>query len=390
MIHIDKKENCCGCASCANICPKNCIVMQADEEGFLYPNTNIDMCINCNLCNKSCPLIDKKTINQKPIVYGCYNKNEAIRQKSTSGGVFYTLCEYIIKNDGVVFGAAFDDEFNVFHDYAETLADCEKFMGSKYVQSVIGDSYKKVKKFLGDNRLVLFTGTPCQIAGLCAFLKKDYDNLYTQDVVCHSVPSPKVWNNYKIYLGVCDEKKITNINFRNKESGWKNSTTNITFDNGDSLSGFYSQNEYVKGFVNGLYSRPSCYSCSFSKISRESDITLGDFWGVDTFYPDLFDNKGTSLVMVNSAKGKKLFSYAKKQLKYKPVKISKAIWYNSAIVNAVCFNQNRNVFFEDKDNNFKDRINRNLIVMQKESKKYIPTFFERIKGKIRHIIGRRK
>lgn len=390
MIHIDKKQNCCGCASCANICPKNCIIMQADEEGFLYPKTNEDMCINCNLCNKSCPIIDEKIINNKPITYGCYNKNEKIRQKSTSGGVFYILCEYIIKNDGVIFGAAFDEEFNVFHDYAETIEDCEKFMGSKYVQSVIGDSYKKVKKFLDNKRLVLFSGTPCQIAGLYAFLKKDYENLYTQDIVCHSVPSPKVWNDYKTYLGVGNEKRIININFRSKESGWENSSTNIIFDNGDSLSGFYSQNEYIKGFINGLYSRPSCYNCSFSKISRESDITLGDFWGVNTFYPELFDNKGTSLVMVNSVKGKQLFIYAKKYLKFKTVKISKAIWYNSAVVSTLDFNQNRSAFFDDKDNSFEDRVENNLILIEKDDKKYIPTFFERGKWKIRNIIGRRK
>ncbi len=390
MIHIENKENCCGCASCANVCPENCIVMQADEEGFLYPKTNIDMCINCNLCNKSCPIIIKKSTNNQSIIYGCYNKNEEIRRKSTSGGVFYILCEYIIKNNGVVFGAAFDDEFNVYHNYAETIADCEKFMGSKYVQSVIGESYKKVKIFLDDNRLVLFTGTPCQISGLYAFLKKDYDNLFTQDIVCHSVPSPKVWSDYKKFIGVGDKKKISKLNFRDKESGWKNSTMDIVFDNGDCLSGLYSKNEYISGFINGLYSRPSCYNCNFSKINRESDITLGDFWGVDTFYPELFDNKGTSLVMVNSVKGKKLFNYAKKQLKYKSVKMSKAIWYNCAVVSSADYNKNRSNFFNDKKNSFKDKVNNNLVFIKKDEKVYTLTLLERVKNKIINIMGLRK
>lgn len=390
MIHISNKEDCCGCGSCANICPKNCITMQADEEGFLYPNTNIDVCVNCDLCNISCPLNIEKTINQKTSVYGCYNKDEYIRQNSTSGGVFYILCKYVIENNGVVFGAAFDDEFNVYHDYAETITECEQFMGSKYVQSVIGDIYIKVKEFLDNNRLVLFTGTPCQISGLFAFLKRDYNNLFTQDIVCHSVPSPRVWNEYKKYIGASNEKRITKINFRNKENGWKNSIMNIAFDNGDNLSEPYAQNEYIKGFVDGLYSRPSCYNCSFSKISRESDITLGDFWGVDTFYPELYDNQGTSLVMVNSLKGKRLFNYAKKQLKYKAVKINKAVWYNSAVVSSIGFNQNRSAFFKDKDNNFKDKVDKNLLLLKKENEKYIPTFFECAKEKIRHILGRRK
>lgn len=387
MIKINDKKDCCGCFSCANICPKECIALVPDDEGFVYPQVDMKLCVNCNLCNNSCPVIVSNMIDNSPSVYGCYNKDEAIRQNSTSGGVFYLLCECVIKQNGVVFGAKFDNSFNLYHTYAETLEDCKAFMGSKYVQSVIGNCYCQAKNFLDDNRVVLFTGTPCQIAGLYTFLKKDYDNLYTQDIVCHSVPSPQIWNEYKEYAG--NGRIIKDIKFRSKETGWKNSSFHICFDNGEEISEPYAKNDYIKGFVNGLYSRPSCYECKFSGISRKSDITLGDFWGVDTFSPELFDDIGTSIVLVNSKKGKKLFSFVQKKLKCKKVDIEKAVWYNKAICSSAIYNDNRNRFFIEKDKNLKDRINDNLVTLKTDIHPYIPSFFERIKRKIKNIMTKR-
>lgn len=384
MVDIKNKKECCGCASCANICPKNCIAMISDEEGFLYPQVNKDLCINCNLCEKSCPIINLKKSDNKPVVYGCYNKDEEVRMGSSSGGVFHILCDFIIRQNGVVFGAEFDENFDVCHGYAETLEECEKFRGSKYAQSIIGDSYSTAKAFLDKKRTVLFTGTPCQIAGLYSFLKKDYPNLYTQDIACHSVPSPKVWNEYKEIIS-CGEK-IKNIQFRNKETGWTTGTFKAYLEDGKMMAQPYAETTFMKGFLNGLYSRPSCYDCKFSSISRQSDITLADFWGVNSFYPELFDNKGTSLVFVNSEKGKKIFVFAKEHLKYRKVKIEKALWYNPALNSSASENPNRDSFFNSKES-LEQNVKSNLYDFKVSAKNYKYTFFEKVKFKINSIFN---
>lgn len=345
MIKLNNKKDCCGCSACANICPKNCIDMVSDSEGFLYPDVCTEKCIDCNLCVKSCPIINQRSLNRTPIAYGGWNKNENIRKNSSSGGIFSLLCEYIIANNGVVFGAAFNENFDVVHSCSETFEGCEVFRGSKYVQSVIGDNYKSAKEFLDNGRMVLFTGTPCQIAGLYSYLKKDYDNLLTQDIVCHSVPSPKIWNEYKALIS--SGKDINNIQFRNKDTGWLNGKFIAELSDDSKVSKPYGETVYIKGFLNGLYSRPSCHDCKFSSLSRVSDITLGDFWGVDSFYPELFDNKGTSLVFVNSERGERVLKNIKKKIKIKKVSLEKAIWYNPAINTVSYVNPNRKSFFED-------------------------------------------
>ena len=379
MVDIKNKKDCCGCASCANICPKNCITMKNDIEGFLYPYVNKSKCIQCNLCEKSCPITNVKKVINEPKVYGCYNKDENVRMRSSSGGFFHILCEFIISQKGVVFGAAFDENFDVIHDYAETIEECEKFEGSKYSQSTTGDSYKKAQNFLDEGRKVLFSGTPCQIAGLYTYLKRDYDNLFTQDIVCHSVPTPKVWDEYK--GTVSNNKRIRNITFRGKENGWSQGTFKMVLDDGNIISLPYAETEYMKGFLNGLYSRPSCYECKFSSISRQSDITLGDFWGVESFYPELYDNKGVSLVIINSKKGKSLFDFAKNMLIYKKVKMDKALFYNPAINNCARENPNRDVFFISKDCLF-DKVNRYFYKFDIATKNKKQNFLEKIKSKV--------
>lgn len=196
MIHITDKRDCCGCNSCVQRCPKSCIRMREDDEGFLYPEVDESVCIDCGLCEKVCPVIHQARENRPIVVCAAKNKSEEIRYQSSSGGVFTALANEIIREGGVVFGAGFDENWEVKHDCTETVEGLSAFRGSKYVQSRIGDSFKKAEQFLKIGRTVLFSGTPCQIAGLKRFLRKEYDNLLTVDFICHGVPSPGVWREY--------------------------------------------------------------------------------------------------------------------------------------------------------------------------------------------------
>ena len=347
MIEIKNKKECCGCYACYNICPKNAIEIKEDEKGFKYPVINKEKCINCGLCEKVCPILNKKDETEKKIkVYACYNKNEQERLNSSSGGIFILLAKEIIKQGGVVFGACLDERFNVIHTYAETEKDLNKFMGSKYVQSVIGDNYKIVKNFLDDGRIVLFTGTPCQIEGLKSYLQKDYENLYTQDLICHGVPSPMVWNKYKKYRKNIDNDHIKEISFRNKDTGWKLFNMRFKYNEKE-----YKQNQtkdlFMQAFLKNTILRDSCYDCNFKKKYRESDITLADFWGVERELPEMDDNKGTSIMILHSENGKKIFKLIKNQIEYKRIKFEQFIKYNPAMIKSVQKDRNREKFFEN-------------------------------------------
>ena len=333
MIHIDQKKDCCGCSACDAACNKKCISMTRDEDGFLYPIVDVDQCVNCGLCQRVCPMANYQVPKRKPLALGAINQNDDIRRMSSSGGVFYLLCEYVIQQNGIVFGAAFDENFDVYHTYSEDLDGCKRFMGSKYVQSIIGDSYQKAKQFLQEDRIVLFTGTPCQIAGLLSYLGnlKDHEKLITQDIVCLGAPSPYRWHEFK--KRIQGNKEITSIQFRNKETGWRSGSFVAVFYDGSEYKELYAQTDYMKGFSSGAYTRPSCYECKFSRLERQSDITLGDFWGVEGLYPELYDNKGTSLVLVNSKKGRQIIKNVSKGLTIKKVRLDYAVKYNPAASN---------------------------------------------------------
>ena len=235
MINIKVKQDCCGCSACMQICPKQSITMVTDNEGFLYPEVNNTTCIDCGLCEKVCPVLNQNDGSQPIEVYAAKNNNEQIRLKSSSGGIFTLLAEKIIAEGGVVFGAKFNTDWSVVHSYTETIDGLEDFRGSKYVQSSIGDNFLKAKQFLTDGRKVLFSGTPCQIAGLKHFLRKEYDNLLTIEVVCHGAPSPRVWKDYLEYrkervykkgkntvsLSQNEMPQIVGIAFRDKTNGWQ-------------------------------------------------------------------------------------------------------------------------------------------------------------------------
>ncbi|MEG1834489.1 MAG: Coenzyme F420 hydrogenase/dehydrogenase, beta subunit C-terminal domain [Oscillospiraceae bacterium] len=349
MIEITNKAKCTGCNACQSVCPKSCISMKIDNEGFLYPIVNKELCVNCNLCEKICPIINKVDGQNEPIAYGAYSKDKNVRLQSSSGGIFTLLAESVINRGGIVFGACFDKEFNVIHDFASDINGLSKFRGSKYVQSKTSDTYIRAKEFLDEKRLVLFTGTPCQIGGLKAYLQKDYNNLICQDIICHGVPSPMVWQKYIEYRKDIAKSNIDNINFRDKSEGWQNFSMKIEFASGSSDVQLLRNDLMIKSFLKNVSLRPSCYACSFKTLNRQSDITLADFWGIENVMPKMNDDKGTSLVIINSQKGQTLFDLIKDDIIFENTDLQKAISFNSAAIKSVPINNNRKGFFEDID-----------------------------------------
>lgn len=328
MIEIIDKKNCCGCWACVQQCPKQCISMIEDDEGFLYPKVDKGICINCHLCEYVCPIINTDAPRKPLETYAAINKDEQIRLESSSGGIFSAIAEYIINDGGVVFGAKFNDKWEVIHDYTETIDGLAQFRGSKYVQSQIGDNYKKAKQFLTSGRKVLFSGTPCQIAGLKHFLKKEYENLLTVDFICHGVPSPGVWREYlKEEVATCNLKNIVlprsihgrdalnvtieGISFRDKTLGWKKFSfaldLSTSVGRGEKIQfrtrEHLHENLFLKGFLANLFLRPSCYNCVEKNQRSGSDITLSDFWGCDKTLPQMYDDKGTSGIFINTQQG---------------------------------------------------------------------------------------
>lgn len=338
MIEIKDKKRCSGCCGCANICPKKCIAMVEDEEGFWYPQVDKDKCINCGLCEKVCPILQKKIpLQTEPQVFAAYNKDKDVRMKSSSGGIFSILAETILQDGGVVFGATFDSNFEVKHDFIEKVEDLDKLRISKYVQSNIGDCYAKAKQFLDDGRTVLFTGTPCQIGGLKSFLlDKEYENLYTQDIICHGVPSPGVWRAYLKFREEKANSKIKLVTFRKKEVSWRRYTFSICFEDGTEYKKTpYFKDPMMKMFLHNKCLRPSCHDCFFKTKRRFADITLADFWGVEKVVPEMDDKMGVSLVFVHSEKGKKIFDCMKDRMFFKQVEFDKAIIKNGPMLHSV-------------------------------------------------------
>lgn len=303
---------CTGCAACAALCPKKCIAMKRNEEGFLVPIVNYDLCINCGMCRNNCPVANKPADdNRVPKGYAIINRDEKTRLNSSSGGVFSLIAKEIISRGGVVFGAAFDEAFNVQHIAIEKIEDIDKLQGSKYVQSNVENVYEQVRDFLESGSWVLFSGTPCQTSGLKAFLRKDYENLITQDFICHGVPSPLVWEKYVEYREKTAGARAKAISFRKKDESWKRYSVSFLFKNNTEYRKVLTNDYYMQGFLGHLYLRNSCHDCSFKQLHRQSDLTLADFWGVEKIMPEMNDDKGTSLVLVHSIKGKELLDSIK-------------------------------------------------------------------------------
>lgn len=378
MIKIDNKEECCGCYGCYNVCLTKAIEMVEDEKGFKYPIINKEKCVNCGLCEKVCPIINNKKEEKKDIkVYACINKNTDTRMKSSSGGIFSLIASYILDLNGVVFGAKFNEEFQVIHSYIGNKEELYAFQGSKYVQSQIGEMYKKAKEFLEQDRYVLFSGTPCQIEGLYSYLGKEYEKLYTQDVICHGVPSPMVWQKYLEEFNKKYNEKPKEISFRNKDkNGWIDFAMKLNYDNGEYVLS-HNKDLYMKAFLSDICLRDSCYDCKFKKKDRISDITLADFWGIENIDKEMNDDKGTSLVIVNSVKGNQLFEKIKQNTIYKEEDFEEAIKYNPNMINSAKMHKNREKFFKELENT-------NLeFLVKKYTKK---SLYKKILGKTKRII----
>lgn len=347
MIEIIDKTKCCGCHACYNVCPKNAIEMIKDDKGFKYPEINEDDCISCNLCEKVCPVLNKAEVKNNPVSYACYNKNEEVRKNSSSGGIFTLLAEYILEKNGVIYGASFNNEWLVEHIRIDNKDDLYKLRTSKYLQSSINDTYKQAKSDLDDNKLVLFTGTPCQVNGFISYLRgKTYNNLYTQDIICHGVPSPKVWKKYLKYREELDGSRPMQINFRQKDEGWNSFALLLQYNN-NAYKTNHHDDLFMQAFLRNACLRDSCYSCSFKSKNRQTDITLADFWGVENVVPEFNDNKGTSLVIVNTKKGKDLFENIKDSMIYQESDFEESLKYNPSMYKSVAKPKNKDYFFEN-------------------------------------------
>ncbi len=312
MDFVCDRKRCTGCAACANICPLNAIEMRLDGSGFRYPYVNSNVCVDCSRCKAICPQNNAIKYNETGSFYAGVSFNDLVKEKSSSGGIFSLLAEKIIKMGGVVFGAAFDKNFQVKHIAVDDASDLCYLRGSKYVQSDIGTCFEQVKSFLCAGRTVLFSGTPCQIDGLYFYLSEEYENLYTVDILCHGVPSPEVFNKYIKNESENKGREITAFDFRSKKVGWVNYSTNIIF--GDEEKNVY-KSSYMQGFLKNYYLRESCYDCRYAIPNRVGDITLGDFWGYKEKSPEYLedDNRGISLIIINNKKGEKLFRYIRKK-----------------------------------------------------------------------------
>lgn len=323
MIQVTDKKNCCGCTACANICPHNAILMTPDALGFKYPKVNMEKCVNCGLCEKICsfnPQYDKILNFIEPIAYAVRHKNLNEIETSRSGAAFIAISDVILNHGGVIYGVGYKKHFVVTHKRATSKEERNEFKGSKYTQSDLGFIFRTVKQDLKNGKIVLFSGTPCQTAGLNAFVgKKLRKNLVLVDIICHGVPSPYIWRDYLIFLEKKYHSHIVSVNFRDKSKlGWSAHKESFLFQNGC----FDTRDNFQYLFFKHVMLRESCGICHFSNINRPSDITIGDFWGWQKVSTKLnSDNKGVSLVFVNTEKGKRLFDDACNDLTTMQVKI---------------------------------------------------------------------
>ena len=353
MTKLAEKSICTGCTACKAICPHDAISMRADDEGFLYPHIDASKCTGCGICTKACHSLNQGVARKPLAVYAAMAKDDALRLASSSGGVFSSLAKDILSSGGVVFGAAFDhDDWHVCHRAAYNEDGLAELRGSKYVQSDVGESYRHVKDVLKVGRYVLFSGTPCQIAGIRAFLRKDYEKLLLVDVVCHAAPSPLAWKKYlekrvaSTYNSRVGElEAIRSIASRRKYCGWKRYSMSLGFANDMEYRAIFSDDPFMRGFLAELYNRPSCHNCPSKNLSSGSDITIADYWGVDSKLPEMDDDKGTSLVLVNTDKGAKAFATLAEKITLKESDFNHAMSVNPAIVRPIIPHRNRGRFF---------------------------------------------
>lgn len=381
---ITDLEKCCGCSVCADICPKSSITMQTNNEGFLYPVINPATCIECNICQKYCSvntcsntLQDHLTFEQE--VYACRNVSNEILMKSSSGGVFYELAKLTLAKGGVVYGADFDVQHVVRHIKISTLADVDRLLGSKYVQSDKRGIWKDVHNELLTGHNVLFCGTPCEIGALRNFLRKDYENLLCVDFICMGTPSPEVWRRHITDIETYYKEKAETISFRTKKYGAYTHSLSLSFPSGRKYWRPQFAEPYVKAFHSRLYLRKSCHKCSYKKIHRDSDITMADFWGIQNTDIPIQTDKGVSMLIIQSPKGKAEFDKVKCYFELYKTTIEVAKQVQPMMVSSCKADPKRSEFFEDFISNPNEKLARII-------SKYVSiTIYEVLRSKLKQI-----
>lgn len=354
MIKIDDSASCCGCNVCGDICTQNAISFKTDQEGFWYPEVNSDLCVDCGLCEKVCPMLHKTdSIKRydKPIVYAAYTKDEIIRLDSTSGGIYSMLALEKFSKRAFVGGAVYNPDHTCKQIVTSDSAMLSEIRSSKYLQSSSEGVNKEIQKLLQDGKDVLYCGCPCQIHALYNYLGKEYDNLTTCDFICRGVNSPKVFLKYMEMLERQYGSKATKIKFKNKKWGWHNFSLRVNFENGKEYCKDRWHDLFFIGYLqSGNFARPSCYECPFKGFPQKADITLADFWGIDRIDRSMDQDKGTSLVMINSAKGQQLFDVIKDKIEWKQFTVEDIYSGNSAMDESLKpAKPNRADFFHDLD-----------------------------------------
>ncbi|MDL2288688.1 Coenzyme F420 hydrogenase/dehydrogenase, beta subunit C-terminal domain [Oscillospiraceae bacterium OttesenSCG-928-F05] len=349
---IDKSD-CTGCWACYNQCPAECITMKEDAEGFKYPSVDAAVCVQCGGCVKSCPSINPVDVSQhrsEPRVYAAWSLDEEIRQNSTSGGAFSEIAKLLLEGGGYVCGAEYDSNHQVRHCVINHVDQLNRLRQSKYVQSDTGMVFREIREHLDASKDVLFCGTPCQCAGLRKYLNRDYSNLYSVDFICRGSNSPLVYRKFLHYLENAYHSKVTRVWFKNKAFGWNRFSTRIDFEDGGVYLRDRHSDTYIRGYIEAnLYMRDSCGACKYKSLPRVSDITLGDFWGVKLSDDSLDTDKGTSVVMLNSPKGERLFDGAKRNLFFEEKTVEDVYKKNKCLFESPKLNRHKKTFFEDMD-----------------------------------------
>lgn len=352
---IDEKigKNCTGCEACVNICSLEAVKMVPDNEGFYYPRVDSRKCVSCGKCLTSCPVLNPlkpETAAGQEEVYAAWNTDPVIRTESTSGGVFTALAQAVISRGGHVVGAYYDEYFCIRHGVVSTKEELGRLRQSKYAQSRIGDVYRAVKKLLNAGEMVLFCGTPCQVSGLQKYLGRVYENLYCCDFICRGVISPKVYRKFLQDMKPDSSVAVQKVHFKNKDYGWNRFSTKLTFQDGTVYQKDRDADYYMRGYLkHNLYLRPSCHRCAFKTLPRVSDISLGDFWGIGKYDPALDNEMGTSVVLVNSEKGRVLLGWAAEALVLSRRRMEEVTAGNSCLLNSAPEGEYRTYFFENMD-----------------------------------------
>lgn len=311
MIHINQKSDCCGCRACEQICPKSCISISPDECGFQYPHINKDICLECGLCEKVCPFLNFTTDkNAERHVYAMSHKDQDIIENSSSGGAFYGIYNWGIKHGYKVYGVAFDEKFCAVYKSATDMDGCVSFRRSKYIQTNPAQLYSKIKSELHNGERIIFSGTPCFVKGLRNFLRKDFEQLITIDLICHGIPSPVVWMKYLRFLEDKYKGKIVDVNMRDKRLGWcHRSLTSVKVDSKGDVCDTSASNTYMNGFGQDIFYRPSCYNCKFSNMDRPGDLTIADFWDINKYTNKFEGKRGVSCCISNTQKGNEIICH---------------------------------------------------------------------------------